>query len=89
MLCDGVPVTMGNVAAYRQLFATVFTDYFLFECLPHPDERTLALAAYWMERLGLAPRSGWSRAVSAPPTFPPDSAGVWHWCRRLLNTGQS
>ncbi|WP_459987427.1 ATP-binding cassette domain-containing protein [Komagataeibacter kakiaceti] len=39
--------------SYRQLFATVFTDYFLFENLPHPDERTLALAAYWGERLGL------------------------------------
>ncbi|MBV1829274.1 cyclic peptide export ABC transporter [Komagataeibacter sp. AV436] len=54
MLCDGVPVMAENVAAYRQLFATVFTDYFLFENLPHPDERTLALAAYWVERLGLA-----------------------------------
>ncbi|KPH86572.1 hypothetical protein GLUCOINTEAF2_0202669 [Komagataeibacter intermedius AF2] len=54
VLCDGTPVTMENVAAYRQLFATVFTDYFLFDDLLHPDARTLALAAHWLERLGLS-----------------------------------
>ena len=54
VLCDGVPVTAENAAAYRQLFATVFTDYFLFDDLPHPDARSVALATRWLERLGLA-----------------------------------
>ena len=58
LLCDGVPVTAENVAAYRQLFATVFTDYFLFDDLLHTDERTQALATRWLERLGLTRKVG-------------------------------
>lgn len=55
ILVDGQPVTAGQWEAYRQRFATVFTDFHLFDRLmgPHGKDADPALVDIWLERLGM------------------------------------
>ncbi|MFT9071726.1 cyclic peptide export ABC transporter [Gluconobacter potus] len=48
---DGHLVTADNVCNYRQLFSSVFADYFLFEDLIEPSEQDLVIAQRWIDRL--------------------------------------
>lgn len=51
---DGHVVTADNVSNYRQLFSSVFADYFLFEDLIEPSEQDLVVAQRWIDRLEIA-----------------------------------
>lgn len=51
VLLDGEPVTAETRDAYRQLFTTVFTDYYLFEDLIGADTIVPAEAERYLERL--------------------------------------
>ena len=51
VLLDGEPVTAATCDAYRQLFTTVFTDYYLFEDLVGADAVVPAEAERYLERL--------------------------------------
>lgn len=51
LLLDGEPVTGDCVSGYRQLFSSVFSDYFLFDDLVDPSPQDLEIAQHWLERL--------------------------------------
>src|SRR5699024_2611013 len=52
---DGYPVEAGNWPAYRQLFATVFTDFYLFPQLlgPDGDRAPEEVVSEWLNELHL------------------------------------
>jgi putative ATP-binding cassette transporter len=52
ILLDGAPVVAGNRDDYRQLFGTVFADYYLFDDVVVPPERAAEAAGY-LKRLEL------------------------------------
>ncbi|QXH33934.1 cyclic peptide export ABC transporter [Pseudomonas muyukensis] len=54
ILLDGQPVTDQNRDDYRQLFTTVFADYYLFEQLVDPDQQVPEQAAGYLERLEIS-----------------------------------
>lgn len=54
LLLDGVPVTPETRDEYRQLFTTVFSDYYLFEDLVGADADVPAEASRYLERLEVA-----------------------------------
>ncbi|WP_325169941.1 cyclic peptide export ABC transporter [Methylobacterium sp. C25] len=54
LLLDGVPVTAETRDAYRQLFTTVFSDYYLFEDLVGSDADVPPEANRYLERLEVA-----------------------------------
>ena len=54
VLLDGEPVTPQTRDAYRQLFTTVFSDYYLFEDLVGADTIVPAEAERYLERLEVA-----------------------------------
>lgn len=54
LLLDGEPMTGDGVASYRQLFSSVFSDYFLFDDLIDPSSQDLEIAQHWLERLEIA-----------------------------------
>lgn len=56
ILVDGRAVTPDQQEAYRALFATVFTDFHLFDRLMGKDGETAdnALVEAWLERLGMS-----------------------------------
>jgi putative ATP-binding cassette transporter len=54
VLCDGVAVETDTRDRYRQLFTTVFSDYYLFEDLLRSGEDLPAMAARYLDRLELA-----------------------------------
>ena len=58
ILLDGAPVTPETRDAYRQLFTTVFSDYYLFEDLVGADTDVPAEAARYLERLEIAHKVG-------------------------------
>lgn len=54
ILLDGEPVTDATRDEYRQLFTTIFADYYLFEDLPQAGGELPAEAAQYLQRLELA-----------------------------------
>ena len=54
LLLNGEPVTERNRDDYRQLFTTIFADYFLFEDLPQAGGELPAEAASYLQQLELA-----------------------------------
>lgn len=54
LLLNGEPVTDANRDDYRQLFTTIFADYFLFEDLLKDSEEIPAEANRYLERLEIA-----------------------------------
>lgn len=54
VLLNGTPVTDDNRDDYRQLFTTIFADYFLFEDLAQNSESMTAHATRYLERLEIA-----------------------------------
>jgi putative ATP-binding cassette transporter len=54
LLLNGEPVTERNRDDYRQLFTTIFADYFLFEDLPQAGGALPAEAASYLQQLELA-----------------------------------
>ena len=57
LLLDGAAVTAATRDEYRQLFTTVFSDYYLFEDLAGPGTLP-AQAAHYLERLEVAGKVG-------------------------------
>lgn len=55
ILVDGEPVSAGQWDAYRQRFASVFTDFYLFDRLMGPDGEAAdpALVDTWLDRLAM------------------------------------
>jgi len=54
ILLDGQPVTAHSCDDYRQLFTTIFSDYFLFEDLIQGDEAIPEDAEQYLQRLEIA-----------------------------------
>nr|WP_314489591.1 cyclic peptide export ABC transporter [uncultured Pseudomonas sp.] len=54
VLVNGVPVEAAGLDDYRQLFTTIFADYFLFDDLMQPDQRVPQDATRYLERLEIA-----------------------------------
>lgn len=54
LLLNGAPVTDANRDDYRQLFTTIFADYFLFEDLLKGSQDIPAQASRYLERLEIA-----------------------------------
>lgn len=54
ILLDGQPVTAQSCDDYRQLFTTIFSDYFLFEDLIQGDEAITEDAEQYLRRLEVA-----------------------------------
>ncbi|GLH79081.1 pyoverdine biosynthesis protein PvdE [Bradyrhizobium sp. SSBR45G] len=54
LLRDGIPVTGETRDDYRQLFTTVFSDYYLFDTLLQPDGPAPEFAQRYLDRLELA-----------------------------------
>lgn len=50
---DDERIDAGGLGRYRALFSGVFSDYFLFEDLPHSDPAAIERARSFTERLGL------------------------------------
>lgn len=53
VLLNGRPVPPDGLDRYRQLFSAVFTDYFLFDTLPHAAPRMVEMAQRNLVRFGL------------------------------------
>ena len=54
LLLDGVPIDDSNREAYRQLFSTVFSDFYLFDSLLGLEQENLdGVARVYLERLQL------------------------------------
>lgn len=58
VLLDGEPVTATTRDEYRQLFTTIFADYYLFEDLPQAGGELPAEATRYLQRLELAHKVG-------------------------------
>ncbi|UFZ08197.1 cyclic peptide export ABC transporter [Bradyrhizobium ontarionense] len=54
LLRDGVPVVSETRDDYRQLFTTVFSDYYLFDALLQQDDHKREVAQRYLNRLELA-----------------------------------
>ncbi|MFS0826568.1 cyclic peptide export ABC transporter [Pseudomonas phoenicis] len=54
VLVNGAPVEAAGLDDYRQLFTTIFADYFLFDDLMQPDQRVPQDATRYLERLEIA-----------------------------------
>ena len=54
VLRDGVPVVSDTRDDYRQLFTTVFSDYYLFDTLLQPGSQAPEIAQRYLDRLELA-----------------------------------
>ena len=54
ILLDGEPVTDTTRDEYRQLFTTIFSDYYLFDDLPQAGGELPVEAAHYLQRLELA-----------------------------------
>ena len=54
LLRDGVPVVGESRDDYRQLFTTVFSDYYLFDTLLRQGDQTPEIAQRYLDRLELA-----------------------------------
>ncbi len=77
---NGKAVGPEGLDDYRQLFTTVFADYYLFDDLPEHEHSLPSDATRYLERLEIAHKVTRTATVPLPPpTCRPASASAWHW----------